>query len=50
VPAALVKPLDVPPVVGAGLLALDRSGAGGAAELRLRRTLTPERLPTEPEE
>jgi len=49
VQAALVKPHDVPPVVGAGLLALDRSGASGAAELRLRRTLTPERLPTEPE-
>jgi len=48
-PAALVKPLDVPPVVGAGLLALDRRGAGGGADHRLRRTLTRTRLLTEPE-
>ena len=49
VPAALVKPLAVPPVVGAGLLALDRCGAGGGANHRLRRTLTRTRLLAEAE-
>ncbi len=50
VPAARTKPLDVPPVVGAALLGLDRvagvsTGAGaGAAAARLRRALTSERL------
>ena len=51
VPAARTKPLDVPPVVGAALLGLDRiggvssaAGAGADAAARLRRTLTSKRL------
>src|SRR5665647_2759158 len=51
VPAARTKPLDVPPVVGAALLGLDRiggvssaAGAGAGAAARLRRTLTSKRL------
>lgn len=49
VPAARSKPLDVPPLVGAALLGLDRmagvsSAAGADAAARLRRTLTSERL------
>jgi len=49
VPAARSKPLDVPSVVGAALLGLDRLGgvssvAGADAAARLRRTLTSERL------
>jgi N-acetylglucosamine kinase-like BadF-type ATPase len=43
VPAADVRPLTVPPVVGAALLGLDRLGAAAAGE-RLRRTLTLERI------
>jgi N-acetylglucosamine kinase-like BadF-type ATPase len=49
VPAARCKPLDVPPVVGAALLGLDRLGGvtgavGADAAARLRRTLTGDRL------
>jgi len=45
VPAADVRPLTVPPVVGAALLGLDRLGAATAGE-RVRRTLTLERILT----
>lgn len=43
-PAALVAPLDAPPVVGAALLGLDRAGAGPRARTRLRRAFTLDRL------
>jgi N-acetylglucosamine kinase-like BadF-type ATPase len=46
VPAARIEPLKVPPVVGAALLGLDRIGAPGGADARLRSTLTRERLAT----
>jgi N-acetylglucosamine kinase-like BadF-type ATPase len=46
VPAAQIKPLTVPPVVGAALLGLDRIGPLGGADARIRRTLTRERLAT----
>jgi N-acetylglucosamine kinase-like BadF-type ATPase len=36
VPGAQLRIVDVPPVIGAALLGLDRSGAGPAAEQRLR--------------
>jgi N-acetylglucosamine kinase-like BadF-type ATPase len=43
-PAARVKVLGGPPVVGAALLGLDRLAASGSAARRLRSTLTHERL------
>ena len=49
VPAARIKPLEVPPVVGAALLGLDRVGAPAGADARLRSTLTRERLATSQE-
>ena len=44
VPRARVTPLDVPPVVGAALLGLDRLAAPSAAGDRLRAELTEARL------
>ncbi|MBO0788975.1 MAG: hypothetical protein J2P33_23195, partial [Actinobacteria bacterium] len=35
-PQALMRVTDVPPVAGAALLGLDRTGAGPAAQQRLR--------------
>ena len=46
VPAARVRRLDVPPLVGAALLAGDRLGLAVGAARRLRRTLTAERVLT----
>jgi len=43
-PAARIRPLTVPPVVGAALLGLDRLGAVVEARAVLRRSLTRERL------
>jgi N-acetylglucosamine kinase-like BadF-type ATPase len=43
-PAARLRLLTAPPVVGAALLALDRLGARPGPEQRLRATLTHERL------
>jgi len=48
VPAADIRPITVPPVVGAALLGLDRLDAAAAGE-RVRRTLTLERILTAPE-
>jgi len=48
VPAADIRPLSVPPVVGAALLGLDRLGAAAAGE-RVRRALTLERILTSSE-
>ena len=43
-PRARVVRLEAPPVVGAALMGLDRLGAGGAAEARVREAITHERL------
>ena len=43
-PAAQVKILTAPPVIGAALLGLDLLEAGTAAHARARRTLTHERF------
>lgn len=43
-PAARVHVVTAPPVIGAALLGLDRLGASGPAQARLRRSLTHERL------
>jgi N-acetylglucosamine kinase-like BadF-type ATPase len=48
-PLARTGVLTAPPVVGAGLLGLDRLGAGRRAAERLRATLTHERLTTQTE-
>ncbi len=39
-----VRVLTAPPVIGAALIGLDRLGASRAAQARLRRGLTHERL------
>ena len=44
VPAADVRPLRVPPVVGAALLGLDRLAAPPGAGARVRRALTQDRI------
>jgi N-acetylglucosamine kinase-like BadF-type ATPase len=46
-PAVRVNVLTAPPVIGAALMGLDRLGAPGAAQARLRRSLTHERLTLE---
>jgi N-acetylglucosamine kinase-like BadF-type ATPase len=46
-PQARVVVLDVPPIVGAALLGLDRLGADGKASERVRRALTYERFSSE---
>ena len=43
-PAAQIKILTAPPVIGAAMLGLDQLGAGPAAHARARRALTHERL------
>ncbi len=43
-PAAHTHVLSAPPVLGAALMGLDHLGAGAAAQRRLRRTLTHDRL------
>jgi len=50
VPAAVIRPLHVPPVVGAALLGLDRLGAARGAQDRIRSSLVRERLVTSREE
>ncbi len=49
-PAARIRQLLVPPVVGAALLGLDRLGAESGADARIRSTLTRERLVRSQEE
>ena len=39
-PKALARVVSTPPVVGAALLGLDRIGASGAAQARLRSSVT----------
>ena len=39
-PKATARVVDAPPVVGAALLGLDRIGASGAAQSRLRSSVT----------
>ena len=46
-PSARVRRLTAPPVVGAALIGLDRLGAPSAAQSRVRRALTHERLGAE---
>jgi N-acetylglucosamine kinase-like BadF-type ATPase len=46
-PAVAVRVLSAPPVIGAALMGLDRLGAPRAAQARLRRGLTHERLTPE---
>jgi N-acetylglucosamine kinase-like BadF-type ATPase len=43
-PGAQLRVLGAPPVVGAALIALDRLGAGHAAQMRVRTGLTHDRL------
>jgi N-acetylglucosamine kinase-like BadF-type ATPase len=45
---ARIVVLGAPPVVGAAMLALDRVGASGRAKVRVRATLTHERLSADP--
>jgi N-acetylglucosamine kinase-like BadF-type ATPase len=46
-PAAEVRVLTAPPVAGAAMIGLDRLGAPKAAQARVRRSLTHERLGTQ---